>query len=201
MANTPTSCAKYMPGRRRSLSVRLAAVVHRLRTNPARTVSQVRTRSMREQGMHAPVIIHRLKSNGLKICVRYYNCHANESDPRGLRDAHHLTSLNAMVLRGDGENNRLTCNREETGLMCILIVNDGGISSSGTATLDEAATHSGEVRVVAPDVEQAWAGHSIAAWRPLSYKRTPIGNFEAYRVNGTPADCVALGAYHWEKVD
>jgi 5'-nucleotidase len=23
----------------------------------------------------------------------------------------------------------------------------------------------------------------------------------AYRVNGTPADCVALGAYHWEKVD
>jgi 5'-nucleotidase len=45
------------------------------------------------------------------------------------------------------------------------------------------------------------AGHSITASRPLSYKQTPIKQFEAYRVNGTPADCVALGAYHWEKVD
>jgi 5'-nucleotidase len=35
----------------------------------------------------------------------------------------------------------------------------------------------------------------------LSYKRTPIKNVEAYRVNGTPADCVALGSHHWEKVD
>ena len=32
-------------------------------------------------------------------------------------------------------------------------------------------------------------------------RRTPIGDFEAYRVNGTPADCVALGANNWEKVD
>src|SRR5207249_3448373 len=28
-----------------------------------------------------------------------------------------------------------------------------------------------------------------------------IGDFEAYRVNGTPADCVALGVFTWEKVD
>jgi 5'-nucleotidase len=44
-------------------------------------------------------------------------------------------------------------------------------------------------------------GHAITATRPLSYRRTPLKQFEAYRVNGTPADCVALGAYHWEKVD
>jgi 5'/3'-nucleotidase SurE len=37
--------------------------------------------------------------------------------------------------------------------------------------------------------------------RPLSYKRTPIRRFEAYRVNGTPADCVALGVHTWDKVD
>src|SRR5678816_4629642 len=85
--------------------------------------------------------------------------------------------------------------------MRILISNDDGIYSPGIATLAEAATEFGEVRVVAPDVEQSSAGHSITALRPLSYKRTPIGNFEAYRVNGTPADCVALGVYHWEKVD
>jgi 5'-nucleotidase len=85
--------------------------------------------------------------------------------------------------------------------MRILIANDDGIYSPGIATLAEVATKFGEVRVVAPDVEQSSAGHAITASRPLSYKRTRIGNFEAYRVNGTPADCVALGAYHWEKID
>jgi 5'/3'-nucleotidase len=85
--------------------------------------------------------------------------------------------------------------------MRILIANDDGIYSPGIATLAEVATKFGEVRIVAPDVEQSSAGHAITALRPLSYKRTPIGNFEAYRVNGTPADCVALGTYHWEKVD
>jgi 5'/3'-nucleotidase len=85
--------------------------------------------------------------------------------------------------------------------MRILIANDDGIYSPGIVTLAEVATKFGEVRIVAPDVEQSSAGHAITALRPLSYKRTPIGNFEAYRVNGTPADCVALGTYHWEKVD
>src|SRR5437867_7964322 len=85
--------------------------------------------------------------------------------------------------------------------MRILIANDDGIYSPGIATLAEVASKFGDVRVVAPDVEQSSAGHAITASRPLSYKRTPIGNFEAYRVNGTPADCVALGAYHWEHAD
>lgn len=85
--------------------------------------------------------------------------------------------------------------------MRILISNDDGIYSPGLAALAEVAAKLGDVRVVAPDVEQSSSGHSITASRPLSYKRTRIGNFEAYRVNGTPADCVALGAYHWDKVD
>lgn len=85
--------------------------------------------------------------------------------------------------------------------MRILVANDDGIYSPGIAVLAEVASRFGDVRVVAPDVEQSSAGHAITASRPLSYKRTPIGNFEAYRVNGTPADCVALGAYNWDKVD
>jgi 5'-nucleotidase len=85
--------------------------------------------------------------------------------------------------------------------MRILIANDDGIYSPGIAVLAEVAAKFGDVRIVAPDVEQSSAGHSITALRPLSYKRTPIGNFDAYRVNGTPADCVALGTYHWENVD
>ena len=85
--------------------------------------------------------------------------------------------------------------------MRILIANDDGIYSPGIAALAEVAEKFGEVLVVAPDVEQSSASHAITASRPLSYKHTPLGHFEAYRVNGTPADCVALGAYHLKEVD
>ena len=85
--------------------------------------------------------------------------------------------------------------------MRILIANDDGIYSPGIVALAEVAAKFGEVRIVAPDVEQSSAGHSITAWRPLNYKRTPIKGFEAYRVNGTPADCVGIGVHNWENVD
>jgi 5'-nucleotidase len=85
--------------------------------------------------------------------------------------------------------------------MRILVTNDDGIYSPGIAALARAAQAYGEVRIVAPDVEMSSAGHSITSTRPLSYKRTPFAGFEAYRVNGTPADCVALGTHNWERVD
>jgi 5'-nucleotidase len=85
--------------------------------------------------------------------------------------------------------------------MRILITNDDGVYSPGIAALARAAAIFGEVRIVAPDVEMSSAGHSITATRPLSYKRTPLHGVDAYRVNGTPADCVALGTVQWDKVD
>ena len=85
--------------------------------------------------------------------------------------------------------------------MRILITNDDGIYSPGILSLAEVAASFGDIRIVAPDVERSSAGHSITAMRPLFYTRTVVGGFDAYRVNGTPADCVALGAHNWEKVD
>ncbi|MPR35745.1 5'/3'-nucleotidase SurE [Salmonirosea aquatica] len=87
--------------------------------------------------------------------------------------------------------------------MRILIANDDGIYSPGIAALAKVAARFGEVRVVAPDVEQSSMGHAITASRPLSYKKSPIvfEGIEAYRVNGTPADCVALGTHLWSKTD
>lgn len=85
--------------------------------------------------------------------------------------------------------------------MRILITNDDGIYSPGVTALAAVAARFGDVRIVAPDVERSSAGHSITSARPLSYRRTPIGDFEAYRVDGTPADCVALGLHHWEGLD
>src|ERR1044072_8829483 len=87
--------------------------------------------------------------------------------------------------------------------MRILVTNDDGIYSPGIAALAKVASRFGEVRVVAPDVEQSSMGHAITASRPLSYKKSPIAfeGIDAYRVNGTPADCVALGQHLWEKTD
>lgn len=84
--------------------------------------------------------------------------------------------------------------------MRILVSNDDGIYSPGIVALAEAASRFGDVRIVAPDVEQSAMGHAITIQRPLQYHKVKMGaleSFEAYRVNGTPADCVALGLYHW----
>lgn len=85
--------------------------------------------------------------------------------------------------------------------MHILVSNDDGIYSPGIAALAEVASEFGNVRVVAPDVERSSMGHAITASRPLFYRATHLSGVPAYRVDGTPADCVALGAHHWETVD
>jgi 5'-nucleotidase len=83
----------------------------------------------------------------------------------------------------------------------MLISNDDGIYSPGLAVLARTAARFGEIRIVAPDVEQSSMGHAITHSRPLSIRRTRIQDFDAWRVNGTPADCVALGTSQWEGVD
>ena len=87
--------------------------------------------------------------------------------------------------------------------MRILITNDDGVYSPGIAALAQVASRFGEVRIVAPDVEMSSASHSITASRPVSCKRTPLPalpGVEAFRVNGTPSDCVMLGTTLWENV-
>lgn len=87
--------------------------------------------------------------------------------------------------------------------MRILITNDDGIYSPGIAALAKVATKFGEVIVVAPDVEQSSMGHAVTHSRPLSIKSSPITfeGIQAFRVNGTPADCVAMGTHIYTKTD
>jgi len=85
--------------------------------------------------------------------------------------------------------------------MRILLANDDGIYSPGLLALADAARAFGDVRIVAPDVEQSSMGHAITHSRPLRIKRTPIRDFDAHRVNGTPADCVAIGLEGWGGAD
>jgi 5'-nucleotidase len=77
--------------------------------------------------------------------------------------------------------------------MKILIVNDDGIYSPGILALAQVAKEFGDVTIVAPDVERSSMGHAVTHSRPLSYRRTAVAGFEAFRVDGTPADCVAIG--------
>jgi len=85
--------------------------------------------------------------------------------------------------------------------MRILIVNDDGIYSPGILALAQVASEFGQVTIVAPDVERSSTGHAVTHSRPLSYRRTPVAGFEAFRVDGTPADCVAVGFSISEKAD
>ena len=85
--------------------------------------------------------------------------------------------------------------------MRILISNDDGIYSPGIPALAKAAARFGEVRIVAPDVEQSSMSHAITSSRPLRFKPIHLDHFDAYSVNGTPADCVALGMHKWGRVD
>lgn len=82
--------------------------------------------------------------------------------------------------------------------MRILVTNDDGIYSPGIAALAKVARRFGQVQVVAPDVEQSSMGHAVTHSRPLTLKKSPLhfgDGIEAFRVNGTPADCVALGTH------
>ena len=64
-------------------------------------------------------------------------------------------------------------------LMRILVANDDGIYSPGILALAKAAARYGDVRIMAPDVEQSSMGHAITHSRPLTVKRTPIDGFDA----------------------
>ena len=88
--------------------------------------------------------------------------------------------------------------------MKILVSNDDGIFSPGIQALAAALREVADVIVVAPDVEQSASGHAITIRRPLRYKRTNVrglDGLEAYRVDGTPADCVVLGVHNSGRPD
>lgn len=87
--------------------------------------------------------------------------------------------------------------------MKILVTNDDGIYSPGLSCLAKVAAAHGEVIVMAPDIEQSSMGQAITSGKPITYKKSPIHfeGIEAYRVTGTPADCVALGTHLFEDID
>jgi 5'-nucleotidase len=76
----------------------------------------------------------------------------------------------------------------------ILVTNDDGIGAPGLKVLEKIARSlSRDVWVVAPEVEQSGAAHSLTLRRPLRVRRLSPRRFA---VDGTPTDCVLLAVNH-----
>jgi 5'-nucleotidase len=76
----------------------------------------------------------------------------------------------------------------------VLLTNDDGIGATGLAVLEKIVSELCEdVWVVAPEVEQSGAGHSLTLRRPLRLRR--LGD-RRFAVDGTPTDSVLMAVGH-----
>ena len=79
----------------------------------------------------------------------------------------------------------------------ILVTNDDGIHAPGLEALIEIASQlSSDVWVVAPEVNQSGAGHSLSLSRPIRAREVSEGKVA---VDGTPTDCVLFAVKHLMK--
>ncbi len=82
--------------------------------------------------------------------------------------------------------------------MKVLITNDDGVHAPGILAVAQKFSEEGEVVVVAPEREKSASGHAITMHKPLRVKRMKELeneiNGSIYSINGTPSDCIKLGA-------
>jgi len=75
--------------------------------------------------------------------------------------------------------------------MRILITNDDGWADGGVEILQKAIGDLGDVFIVLPESNQSAVSHAMTLISPLRIQKI---DRRRYVVNGTPADCVRLGA-------
>jgi 5'-nucleotidase len=79
--------------------------------------------------------------------------------------------------------------------MRLLLTNDDGVHSDGILAMRNALSEIGEVFVVAPERPRSAVGHAITLHKPLRLSKSRMADGSAaWSTNGTPADCVTLGA-------
>src|SRR4051794_18821795 len=79
---------------------------------------------------------------------------------------------------------------KDPGKSRILISNDDGIDAPGIKVLEKIARElTDDVWIVAPEMEQSGASHSLTTRRPLRLNEIEP---RRYAVDGTPTDCVLL---------
>src|SRR4051812_10892885 len=76
----------------------------------------------------------------------------------------------------------------------ILVTNDDGIHAPGLVSAEKIARAlTDDVWVVAPEIEQSGASHSLTLALPLRLRQVEKQRFA---VSGTPTDCVMLACAH-----
>lgn len=83
--------------------------------------------------------------------------------------------------------------------MKILVVNDDSIHAPGIALLAKAATELGEVTVVAPAHQCSAMSQKLSIHTALRVEQVedfPVPVKAAYKVEGTPVDCVKVALQH-----
>jgi 5'-nucleotidase len=68
----------------------------------------------------------------------------------------------------------------------IVLTNDDGIDAPGLKTLADCVRNAGDLTIVAPADAQSGIGHRITVRSPIRVKKVEAN---AFRVEGTPADC------------
>lgn len=74
--------------------------------------------------------------------------------------------------------------------MKFLITNDDGIVAPGIRVLANAASHFGEVVIVAPEEAHSGCGHRVTIDREISIRKQ---SENWWAIGGTPADCTRVG--------
>lgn len=78
--------------------------------------------------------------------------------------------------------------------MKLLLTNDDGIRALGLHALISVLSADYELYVVAPDRERSGTGHSITVFDPIRVRKIDLPSVKAaWKVSGTPVDCVKLG--------
>jgi 5'-nucleotidase len=79
--------------------------------------------------------------------------------------------------------------------MNILVTNDDGINAESLWALVRELQKIARVTVVAPDGERSAIGTAVTLFEPLHVEAcaSPLPEVAAYKVDGTPSDCVILG--------
>ena len=72
----------------------------------------------------------------------------------------------------------------------IMLTNDDGVNAPGLSALAGAMRPLGRVVIVAPEMDNSAASHSLTMRRPLHVRQV---DSDIYAIDGTPADCVMVG--------
>ena len=78
--------------------------------------------------------------------------------------------------------------------MHILLTNDDGIHAPGINALWQELSQIARITVVAPDSEKSASSQAITVHHPIWVDKHPVNdqNISAWRVGGTPTDCVKI---------